>query len=667
VNQGRRDERGAVLVLSALMMVALVLVVAIVIDLGATRSDRRSSQLAVDNAASSAGYVLAESDAVAACEAALAYLRATLAAAPFTGGDCNTFAFDSTTPCSAVDQRTDEWVSGIYTVLLEHPVPASSPLMRGSSTIGSETIPSSAPGGADGDKCDRFGVQVATRSSSFFGGIAGQSERHSSSHAVALSMDGTPTQRIVPGFLLLDRTACQAVRTRTGAGSAKPPYPDGTARPDGILVHSNGTQAGTIHADSDGSDCGRATGDKVIWANEVGGALPTIYLEGLTPSTYGDLYAVAPDGARAGGGIRGNVGGGDVVSRRPVDDIFKTSIASFHSEAYPEVIGAGPPASSNTYDCNGDPVGAIDPAFTTAYIDCAGGDPSFTLTGPTKVVFSNGLSLGNSKRVRLQTATTISIRGGLAVNGGGGANWAAFQAPAVRNMYVGGRVTVAGNGLLNIGAPAVTTASISLPTCGSTPPTSRLAIFSPTGDSNAALEISGRAALCATTVYLAGPLQIPQTSSGPLVANTSYSYLADTTTSGCSATLPCPLVAGNLAPGAHVRLGGEVTWRAPVNTTGSPLPDDMPLPANGGITGLALWAEGAPTAYVGKGATLNTAGVFFLPNATAELRSGNASTDPVDAQFIARTIDLFAGTFSMRPTIANAVPVPSPKIHNLIR
>src|SRR3546814_1497592 len=56
-----QDDRGATLIITALLMVALILIVAIVIDLGATRSDRRGIQAAVDNATAAAGQSLTPS------------------------------------------------------------------------------------------------------------------------------------------------------------------------------------------------------------------------------------------------------------------------------------------------------------------------------------------------------------------------------------------------------------------------------------------------------------------------------------------------------------------------------------------------------------------------------------------------------------------------------
>lgn len=657
----RRDEQGAVLVMTALCIVLLLVIVAIVIDLGATRGERRNAQLAVDNATSTAGLTLGDEGAVAACETALDYLELNLDSGPLTGGDCDTFDF-ILSACSDATSRADTWTSadGTFTVTIEHPVPDDSDLMASSSTIGANGLAIDAA--ADGTGCERIGIDIVTTGDAYFGNIVGDDERTSRIHAVALSTQPDPDELVVPAFLMLDRTACQSIFTNTGTNSTGLTYPDGTQRPDGILVHHNGQQPGVVHTDSDGSDCGNGTSDKAIWAAKPS-SLNTIFVEALDADNPGVASAVAPDGKRAGGGINVPATQGQVVSRTPVDDIYQSAITYFHSQAYAAVTAAGQPANSNRYDCDGQPVGPQNATFTTAYIDCSfppSEKPDFTLTGPTTVVFSEGVSLGNASRISLPTATTVNVRGGLSVSGGGGDNWAAFQAPAVRNMHVGGRIVITSNAILNLGAAPVS--SNTMPTCTSTSPTARLAAFSPNGNADPALDISGRAALCAATVYLAGPRTFPDGT-----ANNSYTELSlESGPPDCSPTQPCPWVTGNPSPGARFALTGEVTWRAP-SATSAPLTPDIALPTSGGVEDLALWAEGAEKSEVKSGATLRTAGVYFTPNSVVELRSGNADTNPVDAQFIARQVKVFAGLFTMRPTLTNSVPVPLPRINNLIR
>lgn len=660
----RRDERGAILVITALVITALLLMIAIVIDLGATRSDRRDGQLAVDNAAAAAGQELGgDSDGETACKTALAYLSVTLDTT-FSDAGCSTFA----PVCIDTVERFITVSSGEFNVRIEHPVFADSPLMDKTSTIGASTI---APDPAnDGLPCERFGVDVTTTGGSFFGGVAGQSDRTSRVHAVALSKQPDPTARIVPAFLMLERTACQAIQTLTGTGSAGGTYPDGTARPDGIFVRSNGSQPGLIHSDSDASGCS----DKhVIEASQPASTLNSVYVEQLNDDEPGIISVVANE-RRGTGGMNVPASGGEVVSRTPVDNIYQSAITSLHGEAYAEVTATGQPPASNRYDCDGLPIGPIDPSLTTAYIDCDSAS-GFTLSGPTTVVFKDAVALGSAQRILLPTAATVIVRGEIAVNGAGGGNWGAFHTPVVRNFYVGGGVTVSTNGTLAVGAPAPGGVPVQNPTCSGTPLSSRFVIFSPPGDSSEALDVAGRTFFCATSVYLAGE---------KAASNSTYEELSIPSPArpkatpqeggaGCTPDAPCPWVNGNPAPGARFIIqGGTVVWQAP-NTSTAPLPDSVSLPAVGGIEDLALWGEGGSTdntkkmSEVKSGTNLETTGIFFSPNGVMEFRSGNAGTTPVDAQFISRILTMRAGRFTMMPSLANAVQVPASRINNLIR
>jgi hypothetical protein len=268
--------------------------------------------------------------------------------------------------------------------------------------------------------------------------------------------------------------------------------------------------------------------------------------------------------------------------------------------------------------------------------------------------------LNNSGRLLVQNTPDVTIRGGLDLNGGGGNNWSGFQGPQVRNMQVGGRVNVTDHGTFSLGASVVTTRD--LPTCLTPAPTSRLTIFSATGDTRPALDVSGRLALCATTVYLAGPRTFPNGT-----ANNVYSRQSLESGPECNPSLPCPLVSGNGSAGAYPAMTkGDIIWHAPT-TPGVTLTPNMPLPTDGGIEDLALWGESALISKIGSGSTLRTRGIYFTPNSAVELRGGNSATEPVDAQFISRTVKMLGGTYTMRPSPANSVPIPAPGSVSLIR
>lgn len=193
-------DRGAALVIVALMITVLFLIVAIVIDLGITRSDRRGGQLAVDNATASAAQTLADSDAETACLDAISIAAATLDVSdPFSGADCA-----SLDPCSASTPNSTTASSGEYVITIHHPVLANSLLMQKSSTISNAGVASSA---ADGTPCERIAVELRTTGDPFFGGIASPEDRSSTVHAVS-RIDTGGTEEHPLNLLALERYEC---------------------------------------------------------------------------------------------------------------------------------------------------------------------------------------------------------------------------------------------------------------------------------------------------------------------------------------------------------------------------------------------------------------------------------------------------------------------------
>jgi uncharacterized membrane protein len=80
------DERGAVLVLVALTMVALLIVTAIVIDLGYARGGAGFDQSSADLAALAGGEALAERDYVDACRDIVDYVNTNARLSPGIDG-----------------------------------------------------------------------------------------------------------------------------------------------------------------------------------------------------------------------------------------------------------------------------------------------------------------------------------------------------------------------------------------------------------------------------------------------------------------------------------------------------------------------------------------------------------------------------------------------------
>ena len=148
------DDRGAVVVLVAALMGALIVMVATVLDLSGARRDREADQVAADAMALAAAANLSGSRTTAevACESVWEYLVVNLPTAetaPATS-PCDT-AFDGacTSANENVARSTTPAEIGAYTVTFTHPVPDGHALVadRAVTTV-------------DGKPCDRFGVRV---------------------------------------------------------------------------------------------------------------------------------------------------------------------------------------------------------------------------------------------------------------------------------------------------------------------------------------------------------------------------------------------------------------------------------------------------------------------------------------------------------------------------
>jgi hypothetical protein len=249
------DESGAVFLIVALFMVALLLIAGLVIDIGGVRGFRANQQTISDAAAAAGAIALAETESgQAACVAAKAYVAVNARGIDSLAGiNCNAF------PVSC-DAGTPELVAttgeGRFTVSIVYPVSDSSPLMA-SGVIGA--VPQ--PGGAwDGEQCDRIGVAIESEWPTSFSQLAGVESLDANVHTVAKGVRITG-ESVPVNILVLDRTGCQSFHASGNGGI----YVDAMYNPDEDGDPSNGLQPvlepGLGAADSDGSD---GCGDGVI-------------------------------------------------------------------------------------------------------------------------------------------------------------------------------------------------------------------------------------------------------------------------------------------------------------------------------------------------------------------------------------------------------------------
>lgn len=222
------DERGAVLVLAALTMVVLLIVTAIVIDLGYARGGAGFDQSSADLAALAGGDALAERDYVEACQNIVSYINSNTRAAFSSAGLCAGFAG---TVCSggSAAQVTPTATSGRYDVSIRFPVPDAE---IADATFGAGRI--------DGLPCERMRVVITSRQPSFFGGIAGASEY--SVTRTATIRGGDSQTRLVPSLWLLDPVGCTVLSVQGGSQVTA-----------GDVSNPADPNPGVITLDSDGS------------------------------------------------------------------------------------------------------------------------------------------------------------------------------------------------------------------------------------------------------------------------------------------------------------------------------------------------------------------------------------------------------------------------------
>lgn len=232
------DEDGAVAVLVALSLVMLVLVTAIVVDLGLSRVDRMGNQTRADLAVTAAARALDPFDPDgfrAACDEALDYfIASTPDASPVSGDPCS--AFDGFI-CDSSTATTVEAFADPYWVYVTMPVPNTSTLLNdGEQSFNVEH---------DGiEPCNRVAVRVDRVRNYLFAGVIGATDGRPTADAVARHIaDGDLNE--LATLIVLDQTGCNALTTNGQGGIIVQNTTDGgVVRPGLVTVDSDATASG---------------------------------------------------------------------------------------------------------------------------------------------------------------------------------------------------------------------------------------------------------------------------------------------------------------------------------------------------------------------------------------------------------------------------------------
>jgi len=475
-----RDDRGVVLPMFVLLLVALIGMAAIVIDLAALRLDVRLNRAAADLAATAgaeAMNTLSGGTPYAGCTETWLYLEKNLGLSP-AGDPCSSFP---QTTCNASSEITQSKTAGAYTVTVINPVSDSDSLMA----FYHQTTNESEMG--DGTPCERIGVTINETRPYTFGRL--------------YATNGGTTIHAVARFSILGGELYPAIATLDQHGCSNPTK----GLPGGIdaasaIIHAFGVSpstSGIIYSDSDGTGslslstpvpC--TTGDPVVNSQGSG------YIEADGPSTYQPgkiglygLNTLSPAVAYSGTTSSANPCVAGTFNICPTPTVLPTRITRtpidtiYHCSKLP---GANP--------CNG----AADPIqdLVATYHSGVGTIPSGNTVSGSACTVSGTQTFTQDEYFN---CSSLYIKG-------------TGSTPAIVNLLAGGTYVFAGtvdvenNGYLNVISGVLPVSSqpgggITATTCPTSVGDTILYIRSPGGFTAAT---SGTANLCNTFMYAEG-------------------------------------------------------------------------------------------------------------------------------------------------------------------
>jgi hypothetical protein len=652
-------ERGAVIAMFSVVLLALLTVTALVVDLGLSRQTRRSAQSTTDFAATAAGWVLAGNgqesvvpDPRAACIAAVDSVVANVSDFPSAGAAemkalCATFPNDAAV-CPSSSTTLSTTTADPYTLLIQYPVDDAD-IARSEFTGGGTQF--------DGDRCERIKVTIRRADPAIFSRVVGDGGRTMEASSVVRATFDREGEA-VPALLMLEREQCGTIQVSGQGGiwvraSNNLPgmmHTDSSAYspPCGTANNANGMNVYGTSLPSDNSPSIRADGAAGVpgriqmFSLLVGGRGGYLYLDScdwvdtMVPGCLGSGLSSPPIGAR-------------IVSRRPVDVMYQENIAAFYSSlrtrtawTWEQAEAAGFTVQVSGGDCNAN--GRVyGTATDRIFVDCA------TFSG-ANVVF-------NGREVVF--AGRVSIQGG-------------YQAfPNVRKLHIRGCASNAGANCAGIDVRSNGVFAVNSGQTQTTPPAtwplqSCLVERPPRDPSQNWTELGllrGQLAnqnnwlqMCQTSAFLSYDTG---TSYQPVQRTTNAS-----TSGNCSVIRPCPAntstaIVGSTIPRFSSSNSNGVYWTAPNRGTDDPTPYGGDSP----FEDLALWTEaiglGNDNCTLSGQSVLETAGVFFHPNCEFAYGGQTSNDVPFNAQFIGRKINLSGqAILSLRPDQEDAIRIP---------
>jgi Flp pilus assembly protein TadG len=399
----RRDERGVALVIVAMSMVMILIIAALVIDVGRMRERGQSMQTAADLAALAAASGLRNSNVAAACQAAVNYFNTNTITSSGSFITPSNFCSQSgndvtTTTCSGgtlAEAKPSATVNGV-TISVHYPVPDSE--------ITSSGVVGARPN--DGTACQRLRVVITDTQSGFFTGLTGHSSLTGTRSATIRVMPGHSLK--APALWLLDPTGCTSLTSFGGA----------------TVTVGTSTVGGLITVDSDGTTCSSnqntiASGgsNSKIVAQGPSSDPGQISLDALqVGATVCTSPACNPSDVSAGLISPQPIGAGQRATRAPVDWQFncKSTYPNYHGIAISGCTNGDPAYMDNlktalgtttgvnpdpnlvngykqwtkSYSCS--PNGTINVPAGNWWIDCGGPQGLKINNSSTNITFAGG-------------------------------------------------------------------------------------------------------------------------------------------------------------------------------------------------------------------------------------------------------------------------------------
>ena len=403
-----RPEDGAVTVMVAMSMVAVLVAAAMVLDFGIARLDRQQNKAVADSAVAAGMRGLDRGDArthpfSGVCQA-LNFLRAnkpeleTLTWAPCS--DTGKLA----TICNWADPQTHAVFTGSannISVEIRSPydLTTSGWAEEGLSSLASDQL-------TPQDACNHVAVIVRQTRQPGLGSLATDSDMTTAVRSVGRVAEGTYDDQPV-ALLLLERYGCNAVVVN-GSNAF-------------VRVLANGSSPGLIHSDSNGTACSGSqrilVGDHPngIIARSSASSPGLIRVNSMGSTTLGVTAFDSATNVVAQGGAAGP---GPVVSRSPVDARYmgaaRAAIADFEARQLDD--GAG----WEVKKC-GAPKAELAAVLGKLWINCNTGNNTFDTSGVTlnaSTVFFNADTV-SAPSLAMPNATRVYVRGTQANNGSG--------------------------------------------------------------------------------------------------------------------------------------------------------------------------------------------------------------------------------------------------------